>query len=232
MIDDFGLARRVSWRAASQSAIGNRQSAIAGPHLPLRAPRQAGVMRCSFLLGLLYAGQLVGLAGCARSVRTAPPEPITEAPRAGAALQQHEDDAFSFSAPAAWAIKAVDSGDPSVRVLGLTSATGLFARLNLLTGAAATGAFPAAVVENLRRAQPDFAAEPYEAELAGRHARGFRYRFRAKEAPWEGYVVSFVQEGIEVGALGQFPAGAAETPKQLAQVFRALQVKVLPARAP
>jgi hypothetical protein len=138
--------------------------------------------------------------------------------------QRFVDDVLSLEVPAGWSA-AASGQDPNVHCLNLTGPAGAFGRVTLIRESATPGTFPGEVLEAIRRQAPDLASQPYEAELARRPAKGFRYTFRRAGADWEGWVVSYVQERSEVCAMGQFPTPTKDVEQELKAALRTLRLK-------
>ena len=168
---------------------------------------------------------LFAAAGC-RSDRPSPrePDPLT-ASRSPVHAQRYADEVLSLEVPAGWTAAAVPGQDPNVHAVNLTGPAGAYTRVTLIRESPAPGSFPGEVLENLRRATPGLAGEPYETQLARRAAKGFRYRFEKAGTDWAGWVVSCVQDRGEVCALGQFPAKSRDLEEELKAVLRTLRLK-------
>lgn len=183
----------------------------------------------STICGVMLACAL-GLAGCgdqfkrSGGLQGAIDAGVQE--ESNAKARRYEDAEAAFERPARWTVTPVEAKDENVYVLNIANPENLFARLTLVRESPDPGGFPFEVVQELRRANPSVASEPFTTPFAGHDARGYKYRMKSDGLEWEGWVVSFAHGRSEACFLGQFPADAPATLRaELTTFMNSIQVK-------
>ena len=171
---------------------------------PYRIPGMIGVMPRNIML-LALAAMLFLLPGC-QGRKSRLEAQIDAGALADTRSRRYEDAEVFFERPGHWTVTRAAGADANIHALDMQSTAGVYARLTLVRESPAPGALPAEIIENLKRKNDSVQAEPAELALAGRSAKGFRYRFKSEGKDFAGHVVSFGQDRVEVCFLGQYPA--------------------------
>lgn len=193
-------------------------------------------MNARFLLSGLFTALLLLQAGCGDTYkRSGGLQGAIDAgvkEDANSKARRYEDAEVSFERPAMWTAAPVESKDANIYALDISSPDGVYARVTIVRESGDPGSFPFEIVQGMRRNNPSVEADPFNAPLAGREARGYKYRLKADGTSWEGFVVSFTQARSEICFLGQFPAESSEARrKALTDLMNDLHLKNIAKKA-